>query len=319
MGLKLTAGFEMVCANRARFGRANEDGEDGGQGAGELAAAPADGTPASAVAAAAALAGHPGWVAFQAALERRGYFQGSLPGSVQHSQLLAAAVDSYQQSEAYRRSTAALAAPALCIDELLRQAVDPASFPPPEALPPESSAAWLTEQASAQLEAELAARQAEMEAQQARRQARQAQRQQAQQGSGGSGAGGEGEFDPGQMAASLRAFVDMMSGLEGAELPSAPGAGAAAAGGPGGVDLDEAAFAEELRRVLGLGKAALRGECGGGCGCGVDECRAAACAWACMRLRDCDTLQSVAVAGVSSAALLCHLLYPCRAGWGGRR
>lgn len=250
VGLKLTAGFEMVCANRARFGRAEEDGEER-QGAGVAAAAGA--TPGSAVATEAALAGNPGWAAFKAALERRGYFQGSLPGSAQHSQLLSAAVSSYRESEAYRQSTTALAAPALCIDELLRQPVDPASFPPPEALPPEGSEAWLHEQAPAQLEAELAARQAELEAQQARQQARQAQRQPAQPGGGG-----EGEFDPGQLIASLRAFVDMASGLEGAELPSA--AGAAAPGAPGGVDLDEGAFADELRRVLGLGKAALKGE-----------------------------------------------------------
>ena len=39
VGLKLTAGFEMVCANRARFGRAEEDGEDGRQGAGKPAIA----------------------------------------------------------------------------------------------------------------------------------------------------------------------------------------------------------------------------------------------------------------------------------------
>lgn len=264
MGLKLTAGFEMVCANRARFGRAEEEGDEERQGAGEPAAAAADVTPGSAAAAEAALAGNPGWVAFKAALEQRGYFQGCLPGSVQHSQLLAAAMHSYRESEAYRQSTAALAAPALCIERLLQQAVDPASFPPPETLPPEGSEAWLHEQASVQLEAELAARQAELEAQQVRRQARQAQRQQAQQAHQGSGRGpgGEGEFDPGQLAASLRAFVDMVSGLEGAELPS--GSGAAAAGpAPGGVDLDEAAFADELRCVLGLGKAALRGERGG--------------------------------------------------------
>ncbi len=254
MGLKLTAGFEMVCANRARFGRAEDEEEPLRQGAGEAAAAAADAAPGSAAAAEATLANNPGWAAFKAALERRGYFQGSLPSSVQHSQLLSAAVSSYRESEAYRQSTAALTAPALCIDELLRQPVDPASFPAPGELPQEGSEAWLHEQAPAQLEAELAARQAELEAQQARQQARQAQRQPAQPGDGG-----EGDFDPGQLIASLRAFVDMASGLEGAELPSASGA-AAAPGAPGGVDLDEEAFADELRRVLGLGKAALKSE-----------------------------------------------------------
>ena len=189
VGLKLTAGFEMVCANRARFGQADSDGEEQQpQGAGEPAAG-CEGAPNGAAASEAALAGDPGWAAFRAALERRGYFRGSLPGSAQHSQLLADALGSYWASEAYRRGTAALAAPALRIDQLLRQAAGPASFPPPEELPPEGSEAWLHEQAPAQLEAELAARAAELEAQQARRHARQAQRQQAQPGGGGGAEG----------------------------------------------------------------------------------------------------------------------------------
>ena len=271
VGLKLTAGFEMMFANRARFGQAEEEGDGEQQQTGPNGAA-------------GSLAGDAGWAAFQARLERTGYFGGSLPGSVQHSQLLQAAAESYRQTEAYRRSTAALAAPALCVDELLRLPADAASLPPAAALPPEGSEAWLHADAGRKIEAELEQRQAEFE--QRKQQRRQPQRAAAAAaaakaaasgGVGGEGAAGGEGFDPRELAGQLRAFVDLMSGIEGAEVPSTSGggggagaaaggsssSGGAAAGAAGGVDLDETKFAAELQRVLGLvGRGA-----GGWCGC----------------------------------------------------
>lgn len=252
LGLKLTAGFEMMWANRARFGQRQEEqgGEERGQGAAADAAAQQQ-QPGGA----AALEGDPAWAAFRARLDACGYFRSSLPGSAQHSQLLAVAADSYRQTEAYRRSSAALTAPALRAEELLREAVDPAAFPSPDQLPPEGSEAWLQASAERRLEAELAARQAELEQHRARRQPPRGG------ATGGGAAASDGdaaeELDARHMADSLRAFVDAMSGLEGAELPAAA---AGAGDGGGGVGLDEAAFAAELRRVLGLGKDAMRGE-----------------------------------------------------------
>ena len=274
----------MMFANRARFGQAEEEGDGEQQQTGPSGAA-------------GSLAGDAGWAAFQARLERTGYFGGSLPGSVQHSQLLQAAAESYRQTEAYRRSTAALAAPALCVDELLRLPADAASLPPAAALPPEGSEAWLHADAGRKIEAELEQRQAEFEQHEQRKQQRRhpqraaaaaaAAKAAASGGVGGEEAeGGEG-FDPRELAGQLRAFVDLMSGIEGAEVPSTSGGGgggggggagaaaggssssggaaggAAAAGAAGGVDLDETKFAAELQRVLGLvGRGA-----GGWCGC----------------------------------------------------
>ncbi|KAL4427935.1 hypothetical protein ABPG75_002024 [Micractinium tetrahymenae] len=292
VGLKLTAGFEMMYGNRARFGRADSDEEEGQQrqrqqqpaeaAAGEPAAAAAQqstGPQAAAAAATAAssaagLDGDAAWAAFRSRLESSGYFRGAIPGSAQHSALLQAAGDSYRQTAAYRASTAALAAPARHVDAFLAQPIGPSSFPPPEQLPPEGSEAWLQAGAQAQLEAELAQRQAEQEAEAARKAARrqgaaaQGQRggstaQPDDSGAGGQGQGQGDEFDPGELAGRLRTFVDMIAGLEGAELPGDAAAGGSGSsgggGGGGGVSLDEAKFAAELQRVLGLGKDMLRG------------------------------------------------------------
>lgn len=264
VGLKLAAGFEMMYANQARFGHTNasEEAEAGDAQRGS-SAGDADAAASGQQAGEEALAGDPCWAAFRARLERSGYFRGALPGSAQHQELLAAAVGSYRQSEAYRRATAALAAPALRVDELLRQPVDPAALPPPLKLPSEGSEAWLHADVGLRIEAELEARQRELEEHQQRKAQRQqqraAQQQEQQQQQSGSDGGGVGEeFDPTELAGRLHAFVDAMAGLEGAEMPS--GRSAAAASGEAGVALDEDAFAAELRRVLGLGKAALRGE-----------------------------------------------------------
>jgi hypothetical protein len=238
LGLKLTAGFEMVLANRARYGW-QEEGEEG-QGEGE-------GQQAAGQSGAANLAGHPGWAAFVGRLQAAGYFRGSLPGSQQHTRLLEAAAASYSGAEAYRRAAAALAAPAVRAEQLLEQAIDPASFPPPDQLPAEGSEDWLAAQAGQQLEAELARRQAELQAGMGR-----PQRGGTHPDGGADEAGGE--YDPSELAGRLRAFVDMAAGLEGAEVPQ-PGAEAQPASG---LALDEAAFAAELRRVLGLGAAAAR-------------------------------------------------------------
>ena len=297
VGLKLTAGIEMMFANRARFGQA-EDAE--GQQAEEQQQADASGTAAS-------LAGDAGWAAFQARLERTGYFAGSLPGSAQHSQLLQAAAESYRQTEAYRRSTAALAAPALRVDALLRLPVDAASLPPASDLPPEGSEAWLHADAGRKIEAELEQRQAEFEQHgQRKQQRRQPQSAAAKAAASGGAGGGETEggdgFDPRELAGQLRAFVDLMSGIEGAEVPSTGGgggAGAAAGGsssggaGGGGVDLDEAKFAAELQRVLGLvGKGA-----GGWHSC---RCRAGLGRWlrtsVTVLVKRCQALKSAAAA-----------------------
>ena len=73
-------------------------------------------------------------------------------------------------------------------------------------------------------------------------------------------------FDPEALTSRLRQFMEMTSGLEGAEVPT--GAAGAAAGGRAGtagagrrgeghqglgLDLDEDKFVAELERVLGLG------------------------------------------------------------------
>lgn len=64
------------------------------------------------------------WAAYKASLDRHGYFQGNIPGSAQHKQLLAQALQTFAQSEAYMQSAADAAAPGEAIAAILREPID---------------------------------------------------------------------------------------------------------------------------------------------------------------------------------------------------
>ena len=127
LGMKLTCGFEMLYAQHARFKAPDqlhpkaEEGEY--RSAGVVTTNP---TTAGAFhereqgrSAGSALNSNPAAQAYLASLQRRGYFQNSLPGSAKHTQLREAALCTFMTTEQYERSVAVLAAPAHRIDELL--------------------------------------------------------------------------------------------------------------------------------------------------------------------------------------------------------
>jgi hypothetical protein len=265
LGLKLTAGFEMLLAANpssyegaaggdqgdAAAGEGEGEGEGGGGGGGGGSAAVSELSDA-------ALLLDPGWRAYASRLQALGYFGGELEGSAAHAAATAAAAAEYRRTEAYREATRALAAPARRVRALLVAA------PPPDvgalraaaaAAPPPDGEAWLRE-GSAQIDAELAQRQREADEYQARRAAKRGRG--GEGGGGGGGAKGHdpGEFDPTALTSQLRGFVEAAAGLAGAEVPD------------GDVAFDEARFAQELRRVLGVaappgGAAAARARGGG--------------------------------------------------------
>ena len=69
---------------------------------------------------------NPHWAAYKASLDRLGYFQGNIPGSAQHKQLLAQALQSFVQNEAFTQSAADAAAPGEAISAILQQPIDAA-------------------------------------------------------------------------------------------------------------------------------------------------------------------------------------------------
>ena len=336
LGMKLTAGFEMLLANRARFAQPAEAAAGGHRSAEQeqpiLSGVPTSGgalpeADSSGAIELADLRGDAGWAAVVARLQAGSDWAAAAAASSERSELLLQqAAQSYRQSRAYAAGNRALAAPAVAIESLLAQAAAGAgpAPPPPAALPPPDSDAWLHE-GSAQLDQELQQRQAELEQDVLRRQQRQRKGDGSScsapdarpPGSGGGGgapaagapgskAGAEGgdgpqcgQFDPSAVSASLRAFVEAASGLEGVEVPGRCGHG-------GGVSLRPRQFATELEKALGLEMGAL----------GEPSCRSV------VALPPCR-----APAGSHCCAGRCHALptiaprCDClrRAGWGGRR
>lgn len=75
-----------------------------------------------------ALKDSPQWAAYKASLAKNGYFQGNIPGSAQYKQLLAVAVQSFTQNEAYEQSVDAAAEPGETIAAILQQPINRDQF-----------------------------------------------------------------------------------------------------------------------------------------------------------------------------------------------
>ncbi|KAA6422714.1 MAG: SGT1 isoform 1 [Trebouxia sp. A1-2] len=214
LGMKLTCGFEMVMAKYTSESSCGTSSTF--QGSVQLDAS--------------ALKGNPQWAAFKASLAKNGYFRGNIPGSAQYKELLAEAVQAYAQSEAYQQSVNAAPGPGEAIAAILQQPVDRDQFKDG----PEDDDSWMTGGA-ADLEAELAQRQKELEGNMAKRAKRSAQ--------GLDPTESAAEFDPSKMVSKLNAFVNQTSGHEGAEVPSDMDPD---------VTFNDPAFWRELKSALGV-------------------------------------------------------------------
>ncbi|GAB4813948.1 hypothetical protein N2152v2_000994 [Parachlorella kessleri] len=249
VGMKLTAGFEMMAADLDR------GGQQGDYADGPPEAGAGDGPSGS----------DPDWYSFLTLLGLGACLGAQAAATTQHSAPLQQALELYRRVQQYRRRTASLAAPAVMVQRLLEEPFDmPGSHPPFDSLPPDDSDAWLREGA-AELDSELQRRQGEFAEHEGKKKAKKAGAATA----GATTAGEAAAFDPEALTSRLRQFMEMASGPDGAEVPagaagSAAGgiAGAAGAAGAGrrsegpfglGLDLDEDKFVAELERVLGLG------------------------------------------------------------------
>ncbi|BDA41334.1 probable protein ecdysoneless homolog [Coccomyxa sp. Obi] len=230
LGMKLTCGFEMLYSKREHHAEGNMD--NGANASTEAGIAHAGCRMADAGSATTGraqalseeqVADNPSWRAYKSSLERNGYFKDNIPGSQQYRELMQAALQSFAASEAYKRSTAALAAPILRMQEILARPISKEQLEE-EMQGAEDDDSWMRDGA-AELERELAARQAEMGATASEK----------QPGT---------SFDPDDLAERMKAFVEKESSFEGAELP--------ASAQRKGVSLDSKRFWAELGSALGM-------------------------------------------------------------------
>ncbi|CAG9464126.1 unnamed protein product [Pedinophyceae sp. YPF-701] len=185
LGLKLTCGFEILCAEE---GRGNADERTGGDHA--------------------AVAGGVAWERYVAALKRAGYFRGEIEGSRLHQELTAKAREAFVQSEHYAERARVSVRPAQKVAEVLRDVPLPESgaydVDAAEAFAAESGGEWL-EELEARVEGELRAREAE-------------------RGPAAGGDAGAAGLDLDAMAEGVRRFVGHEgAGFEGAEVPGGVG------------------------------------------------------------------------------------------------
>lgn len=188
LGLKLTAGLEMLLVDA---GLPSSDAQAG-----------ADDQPSG-----------PAWTAFEASLVNRGYFQDLLPGSVGYQQRLQQARMAFGQAGLIKEGPAERAAR---LFQSLQHSIDVEAWRAQQGpLAAADDDHWMRDGA-ADLEAELAGRQAERDAQESARQ---------------------------QVAERVTTFVEGLGDLEGAEIPETLEIG---------VDVSMDAVLSELRTALGV-------------------------------------------------------------------
>jgi hypothetical protein len=256
LGAKLTTGMEIMAARLGLQQPAAAAAADAGASSSSAAAAAAAAASNEQQQSGASLAANPAWQSYLSVLQASGYFDGELQGSARYRQLLAAAQEAFVRSEAFARSTAALAAPKQRLQTLLA-AVDDAAAAGASASSgaasqqqsplaavldvaglsvQEDGDEWMAAEAE-QLQQQLEQAESLAASQAARKQQRQQDKQQ-QQGGAPEGVAGsaakpaEGsEVDAEQLLSGLKGFVQHLAGPEGAEVPAVARPGAAAVAG----------------------------------------------------------------------------------------
>ncbi|CAA2967815.1 ecdysoneless homolog [Olea europaea subsp. europaea] len=182
LGMKIACGFEMMYQSRKRNGE---------EGKGST------------------------WEAFRESLERSGYFQGMLPGSKEYRRLMEKAEEYYRNSSLQSRASEMLSSPVRRIDEILALPHLADDFKVQE-LPPSDDDSWLYG-GEDELNAALQERQKEMELYDLKNKKKQKSKEQ-QDGDPASTKDLE-EYDLGDIAKSMQAFVKKVSSYKGAEVP----------------------------------------------------------------------------------------------------
>ncbi|CAI9763467.1 unnamed protein product [Fraxinus pennsylvanica] len=182
LGMKIACGFEMMYQLRKRQGE---------EGKGST------------------------WEAFRESLERSGYFEGMLPGSKEYKRLMEKAEQYYRNSSLHSRASEMLSSPAGRIDEILALPHSSNDFKGRE-LPLSDDDSWLYG-GEDELNAALEERQKEMELYDFKLKKKQKSEEQLD-GDPASTKDLE-DYDLGDIAKSMQAFVKKVSSYEGAEVP----------------------------------------------------------------------------------------------------
>ncbi|KAF8377392.1 hypothetical protein HHK36_030769 [Tetracentron sinense] len=206
LGMKIACGFEMIYQQRCR-----ERSEGKGSS----------------------------WDAFRESLESSGYFEGLLPGSKDYRRLMENAHEYYRNSSVFTRTSEMMSAPERRIDEILALPHPADEFKGVD-LPPSDDDAWLYD-GEDELNSALLERQKEMELYELNRKEKLKSR--GQKDSGQSSGTKLDDFDLGDIAKTMQAFVHNVSSYEGAEVPENRDSKA--------VDLDVDRFMRDMESVIG--------------------------------------------------------------------
>ncbi|GAB2226196.1 hypothetical protein Drorol1_Dr00021997 [Drosera rotundifolia] len=206
LGMKIACGFEMMYQQRKKKGE---------EGKGET------------------------WKAFEASLERNGYFRGLLPGSEEYNRLMRNADSYYRKSSLHKRTSEILSAPVRRIDEILALPYSVDDFTGTD-VPPSDDDSWLYS-GEDELNAALMERQQEMDLYEQTKKSKKKGKKKDDEQTSSSGV--TNNFDPVDIARSMQAFVKKVSSYQGAEVPE-------------NRDLDEVDFdadrlIKEMEAVLG--------------------------------------------------------------------
>ncbi|KAF1861966.1 hypothetical protein Lal_00026464 [Lupinus albus] len=180
LGMKITCGLEMMYQQRKR---------DGAEGKG--------GT----------------WEKFKQSLENSGYFQGLLPGSNEYQKLIHNAEEYYRNTSLHSRASDLMSAPVRRIDEILALPYSLDAFKCQDVAPSDDDS-WLYN-GEEELNSALMERQKEMELYDEKHKKKGKAKE--DQDTGLPSGSNAGEFDPGDIAKTMQAFVLKLSSFEGAE------------------------------------------------------------------------------------------------------
>ncbi|XP_015890584.2 protein ecdysoneless homolog isoform X2 [Ziziphus jujuba] len=182
LGMKIACGFEMMYQQRKR---------EGLEGKGST------------------------WEAFKESLERSGYFEGLLPGSKEYRRLMQNAEEYYRSSSSFSRASEMMSAPVRLVDEILALPHSAEDFRGQE-VPPSDDDSWLYN-GEEDLNYALLERQKELELYNLKHKDK--QKMNIPQDAGPSSSSKVDEFDPGEIAKTMQAFVHKVSSYKGAEVP----------------------------------------------------------------------------------------------------
>ncbi|XP_062100434.1 protein ecdysoneless homolog [Humulus lupulus] len=182
LGMKIACGFEMMYQQRLREGPAGKGST---------------------------------WEAFKESLEKSGYFEGQLSGSLEYRRLMHNAEQQYKNSSLSSNASEIISAPLRRIDEILALPHSEDDFKG-QGVAPSDDDSWLYN-GEDELNSALSERQKEFELYNAKHKNK--QKTKVQQDNGESCSVNVDEFDPSDIAKTMKAFVGKVSSYKGAEVP----------------------------------------------------------------------------------------------------